>query len=173
MSVVSGIIQTVLYFAFGSNLSIAQMRKRCPGCEPAGPALLRGRELGFSYRSQNFPPGGAADVVDAEGAEVWGALYRLTEKDLESLDRFEHVGNGGYRRIEVEVDTPPGPATALCYEVADRLGFEIPPTAEYRELMLEGSAEHGLPEHWIAALEQRFTLLDAPGPSVPAGPAAG
>lgn len=163
----------MLYFAFGSNLSIAQMRKRCPGCEPVGPALLLGRALGFPYRSQNFPPGGAADVVDAEGAEVWGALYRLTATDLAGLDRFEHVGNGGYRRIEVEVEAPPGPATALCYEVADRLAFEIPPTPEYRQLMLEGSAEHGLPDHWITALGQKFTLLDAPGRSVPAGPAAG
>lgn len=162
-----------LYFAFGSNLSIAQMRERCPGCEPVGPALLRGRELGFSYRSQNFPPGGAADVVEAVGSEVWGALYRLTPTDLESLDRFEHVGNGGYRRIEIEVEAAPGPATALCYEVADRLGFEIPPTPEYRQLMFEGSAEHGLPDHWVAWLEQRFAVLDGSGASTPAGPATG
>lgn len=158
-----------LYFAFGSNLSITQMRRRCPGCEPVAPALLRGRELGFAYRSQNFPPGGAADVVEAEGSEVWGALYRLTPTDLESLDRFEHVDNGGYRRIEVEVELAQGPVTALCYEVADRLGFDIPPTTEYRQLMFEGSAEHGLPDLWTAFLEQRFAVLDGSRASSPAG----
>lgn len=163
----------MLYFAFGSNLSIGQMRERCPGCEPAGPALLRGRELGFSYRSQNFPPGGAADVVDAEGAEVWGALYRLTADDLESLDRFEHVGNGGYQRVKVEVNTASGLAKALCYEVTDRLAFEIPPTPEYRRLMLEGSLENGLPDFWTAFLEQRFAGLDGSAASSPAGSAAG
>jgi len=146
-----------LYFAFGSNLSVSQMRERCPGCEPVGPALLRGRELGFAYRSQNFPPGGAADVPESEGAEVWGALYRLTPADLESLDRFEHVGNGGYRRIELEVETAGDTATALAYEVADRLDFEIPPVEEYRRLMIDGSLEHGLPDHWIGHLEDRFS----------------
>ena len=146
-----------LYFAFGSNLEIDQMRERCPGCEPVGPALLRGRELGFAYLSQNFPPGGAADVVEVDGAEVWGALYRLTPADLESLDRFEHVGNGGYRRIEVEVEAALGSATALCYEVADRLDHDVPPIPEYRRLMIDGSLEHGLPDHWIGHLEDRFS----------------
>lgn len=150
-----------IYFAFGSNLSISQMRERCPGCEPVGPALLRGRELGFAYLSQNFPPGGAADVVESDEGKVWGALYRLTASDLESLDRFEHVGNGGYRRIEVEVEAAHGIATALCYEVVDRLDREIPPIPEYRRLMLDGSVEHGLPDHWIGHLEERFSALEA------------
>jgi gamma-glutamylcyclotransferase len=150
----------VLYFAFGSNLSIAQMRERCPGSEPVGPALLDGRALGFSYYSQNFPPGGAADVVGSEGAQVWGALYRLTEQDLARLDRFEHVGNGGYRRIEIEVEHESGPVEALCYEVAERLDFEVAPTAEYRLLMLDGSLEHGLPDTWLGYLERRFLELD-------------
>lgn len=150
----------MLYFAFGSNLSSAQMRDRCPGSEPLGPALLGGRELGFSYRSQNFPPGGAADVVEREGAEVWGVLYRLTDSDLERLDRFEHVDAGGYRRIEVEVEGGPGGGRALCYEVAERLGYEIAPTPEYRRLMLEGAREHGLPATWLGYLERRFLELD-------------
>ena len=149
----------MLYFAFGSNLSSPQMRERCPGSEPLGPALLAGRELGFSYRSQNFPPGGAADVVEREGAEVWGALYRLTDWDLERLDRFEHVGAGGYRRIEVEVQHGAGGGRALCYEVAERLDFEIVPTPEYRRLMLDGSREHGLPDSWLGYLERRFIAL--------------
>jgi gamma-glutamylcyclotransferase len=150
---------TGFYFAFGSNLKIPQMRERCPECEPVGPALLRNRELGFACVSQNFPPGGAADVVVSDGAEVWGAIYRLSASDLERLDRFEHVGNGGYRRIEVEVEIPhtSGPTTALCYEVADRLDRDIPPIPAYRRLMLEGSVEHGLPDHWLAHLKYRFS----------------
>jgi gamma-glutamylcyclotransferase len=151
----------VFYFAFGSNLSTVQMRERCPGCEPDGPALLRGRALGFAYRSQNFPPGGAADVVQDEQGEVWGAIYRLGASDLERLDRFEHIGNGGYRRIEVEVEGAGGRVRALCYEVADRLGFDIPPTPAYRRLMLDGALEHGLPGDWSAQLKRRFDSMDA------------
>lgn len=153
----------MLYFAFGSNLSVTQMRVRCPGSEPVGPALLRGRELGFAYRSQNFPPGGAADVVESENGEVWGALYRLTGSDLEDLDRFEFVGDGGYRRITVEVEREDGMLPALCYEVVDRLGSDLAPIPEYRRLMIEGAREHGLPRPWIASLELRFRELDRAG----------
>lgn len=150
----------MLYFAFGSNLSVAQMRVRCPGSEPAGPALLRGRELGFAYRSQNFPPGGAADVVAGRPGEVWGALYRLTDRDLAELDRFEFVGDGGYRRVTIEVERDGELLPALCYEVANRLDHELAPVPEYRRLMLDGSREHGLPDGWITFLEGRFAGLD-------------
>ena len=36
---------TQLYFAYGSNLNIAQMRKRCPGAKPFSPAVLHGWKL--------------------------------------------------------------------------------------------------------------------------------
>lgn len=160
----------MLYFAFGSNLSVTQMRVRCPGSDPVGPALLTGRELGFAYRSQNFPPGGAADVVASEGAEVWGALYRLTDSDLEQLDRFEWVGDGGYRRITVEVESGGETLPALCYEVVDRLDFELPPIPEYRQLMIDGSREHGLPDRWITSLEARFRDLDRKAAEATPGP---
>lgn len=152
----------MLYFAFGSNLSVAQMRVRCPGSEPVGPALLRGRRLGFAYRSQNFPPGGAADVVESAGGEVWGALYRLTDRDLEELDRFEFVGAGGYRQVTVEVEQEGKMLPALCYEVVDRLESDLAPIAGYRRLMIEGAREHGLPQAWIDSLELRFRELDRP-----------
>ncbi|MFM9054983.1 MAG: gamma-glutamylcyclotransferase, partial [Solirubrobacterales bacterium] len=80
--------------------------------------------------------------------------------DLGLLDRFEHVGSGGSRRIDVSVDQAAGREKALCYEVADRLDYVVAPIAEYRRLMLEGSAEHGLPTEWSAFLEGRFAELD-------------
>lgn len=155
----------MLYFAFGSNLSVAQMRVRCPGSEPVGPALLRGRELGFAYRSRNFPPGGAADVVESGNGEVWGALYRLTGQDLAALDRFEFVGDGGYRRITVDVEHEGDLRPALCYEVVDRLGFDLAPIPEYRRLMVDGAREHGLPHTWIESLQTRFRDLGEARPS--------
>ncbi len=41
-------MKRTLYFAYGSNLSEAQMRARCPGARPAGRAALHGYRLAFA-----------------------------------------------------------------------------------------------------------------------------
>ncbi|MDY0002073.1 MAG: gamma-glutamylcyclotransferase family protein [Polyangia bacterium] len=40
-------MKPVLYFAYGSNLDQAQMRRRCPTAAPIGPATLDGWRLAF------------------------------------------------------------------------------------------------------------------------------
>ncbi len=82
-------------------------------------------------------------------AHVWGALYRLGPGQLEILDRFE----GGYERLQVQVQSPRGAShAALTYRSERRTGDPVP-FDWYRQLILEGAREHGLPEDWLAWLE--------------------
>lgn len=88
-----------LYFAYGSNLLSEQMRERCPACEFAGGARLKG----WKFR---LLPGGPATIVPAENKTVHGVLWQLTAADEEALDGFEHVAEGWYekRRVVLEDD---------------------------------------------------------------------
>ncbi|KAF4510346.1 hypothetical protein G6O67_002239 [Ophiocordyceps sinensis] len=84
----------VLYFAYGSNMSTAQMRQRCPHSTPVGLGLLQGWTWIINER-------GYANVVatvDVEEAEaepkakgVYGLLYLLPPQDEERLDGYEGV----------------------------------------------------------------------------------
>lgn len=58
---------THLYFAYGSNLDGAQMRRRCPSARLVGAAILDGYRLGFAGQSAALGGGVATVVRDREG----------------------------------------------------------------------------------------------------------
>ena len=87
-----------LYFAYGSNLNLEQMRHRCDTARPYKAATLHGYAL-------RYAGGGHADIVCAKRSVVHGALYEITERDEFRLDRYEGVsgGSGYYTKIQVSV----------------------------------------------------------------------
>ena len=99
-----------LYFAYGSNLSLEQMRDRIES-EPkvVGEAYLENHRLGFTIYSSKTWKGGVADIVPEVGSKVWGAIYELTKEQLEKIDHCEGFKKDRdpmenfYNRIEVEV----------------------------------------------------------------------
>lgn len=141
-----------LYFAYGSNMSAAQMAERCPGATALGAARLAGWKLRFDRPSSRWG-GFVADIVASEGAEVWGVLWRVTDAHMESLDRFEGVSSGAYRRIEVSVSTQLDGRThrAEAYAVCDpaRSGR---PSDLYLGVMVAGAMEHRLPAEYVRQL---------------------
>ncbi len=139
-----------LYFAYGSNLSIRQMRRRCPGSEVVGRARLPGYRLGFT-RYATKRKGGVADIVPEPGAEVWGALYTVDDAGMASLDEFEGVPRA-YRRIDVTVFDDEGTALVAIAYLANKTG-EFAPGREYLGIIITGSRDHRLPDEYVQALE--------------------
>ncbi|RVD85565.1 uncharacterized protein DFL_003885 [Arthrobotrys flagrans] len=72
------------YFAYGSNLWLDQMVRRCPTSPYTSIARLPNYRWLISER-------GYANIVRSPGDEVWGMLYDLTPPDEASLDRYEGV----------------------------------------------------------------------------------
>jgi cation transport regulator ChaC len=148
------------YFAYGSNLdrgTFLGRRRMQPLATAIG--VLRDYELRFDLP---VGPGerGVANVAPQPGDEVWGALYRLSHADAVRLDATEGVGNGVYRRIDVEVLTPAGErVAAFTY----RSEFSRPgrkPSRRYLGLLLTGARELTLPEAWVARLRAWPLALD-------------
>src|SRR5262245_38411451 len=81
-------MQTIQYFAFGSNLDLAQLRRRCPGAQPLARATLARHRLAFAGYSPRWD-GGVATVVPDPVARVVGLLVRLPRAELAALDRAE------------------------------------------------------------------------------------
>ena len=103
----------VLYFAYGSNLSSTQMRRRCPKSEPVALTHLPGWKWFISGRGYvNIKPvmgttvEGVTHCFDPSvgaGPGVYGILYRLDPADEEMLDDFEGVPFA-YEKSYLEVD---------------------------------------------------------------------
>ena len=66
----------LIYFGYGSNLLASRLHESCPSAVLITIARLPGFRLAFTRHSTRWG-GGVADIVEAPGEEVWGALWRI------------------------------------------------------------------------------------------------
>ncbi len=147
-----------LYFAYGSNMEPVQMRRRCPGSAALGPARVRGYGLCFPVTSSGDWAGGVASIEPAADAVVEGVLYRVTDTDLASLDRYEAVAEGMYARGPAEAVTFDGEThDAVTYFADPAFNAASPPSRRYLSALLIGASYHGLSAGYIAKLRSTPT----------------
>lgn len=125
----------IFYWAFGSNLSIAQMKRRCPKAIKYGPMTVYDSALVFRFY---------ADVTVREGSLTQGGLWQITADCERALDQYEGVGSGGnymkrYFRIEVEGKKH----TCLFYQMKTSKGV-MPPSESYIDTIAQGYIDFGL-----------------------------
>jgi hypothetical protein len=90
---------TEFIFAYGSNMSLPQMKERCPNSkDKLQPFVAKadGWKLCFPRHSDRRQ-GGVGSIFPAKGEAVWGVVFGVTLEDLASLDRSEGVPSA-YRR---------------------------------------------------------------------------
>lgn len=110
----------MLYFAYGSNLNIKAMQRRCPAAKPVTAAMLGGYRLQFqTYYA----------VVPDPAGRVPGALFELTPACVRALDAYE---GKDYRQTILKVTRGDTGETvdAMAYEKISP-GKVAPPTIEY------------------------------------------
>lgn len=73
------------YIAYGSNLNLSQMRRRCPTAKIIGTALLKNWELLF----KGSKTGSYLTIEPKERSIVPAAIWEITPNDEKSLDRYE------------------------------------------------------------------------------------
>ena len=105
----------MLYFAFGSNLDVAQMRARCPQAQIVGTAVVRDWALCFTGYSA-IRGGAVASLRRRPGSETPGLVYSLTTFDLYRLDGFEGCPRVYARRmLNVKLTTSARGFSAIAY----------------------------------------------------------
>jgi gamma-glutamylcyclotransferase len=144
------------YFAYGVNLNPKIMSRYCPGAIRISPGYIPDLKLRFDGQSK-MRPGATANIQEAPGKIVWGALFEIRAKELLELDEWEGYPNL-YDRKQVTVLTADG----LRYEdvwVYHREGqVEGRPGPEYLGDVLEGARMCSLPYSYIKALKAVETL---------------
>lgn len=136
------------YFAFGSNLHGARLRERAASARALGAARLEGFRLCLDKLASDGS--GKLNLARDVATSVWGVVFRIDPAELAALDRFEP----GYSQVSVTVHLRGViPLEARTYLSEQRApGLRVQPG--YRELVLAGAREHGLPAEWIELLER-------------------
>ena len=132
------------YFAYGSNLCVEQMARRCPDATDPRPATLADHDWLINER-------GVATVEPFDGSQVHGVLWQVDDHDLATLDSAEGVPVR-YRRDRLTVHTEQGPAEAWVY--IDHRVDPGPPRPGYLERIIDGALHHGLPHRWVEFLRR-------------------
>jgi hypothetical protein len=135
----------MLHFAYGSNMSCALMRRRCPTAAALGAAKL----LGWRHIVTRD---GYASVVPASGEVVHGVLWRLKPRDLAALNAYENLDSGLYARRYLAVHWNGRRVPALVYIGRERC--EGRPRPRYQELVVAAAREWRLPPAYVQALER-------------------
>ncbi len=149
-------------FAFGSNLSVEQMRDRHVQWDGdrVEVAQLEAYSLIFRGKSTNpkYHCGGLADVDAEPRSRVLGVVY-WTDGDLARLDRAEGVYSPyplGCCRIHIPVRARAGLIAAETY-VRKFKDTPNPPHEAYLRKIIEGARDHHLPEEWINEIRHTAT----------------
>ncbi len=73
----------MLYFAYGSNLNLFQMKQRCKDSVFLKKYELKGYKLNFRSKYR------AADIEKSKNSIVPGALFEISKSDEKKLDVYE------------------------------------------------------------------------------------
>jgi len=127
-----------LYAAYGSNLSLEQMVRRCPTADIVGQGTLRGAKLVFAYYM---------GIVEAENASTPMGVYKMTAADVAAMDRAEGLGHGGgyrhggsgYERYLVTVEMKG--VAVRCFTYVKRDNALEEPSERYYQTCLRGYAD--------------------------------
>ena len=148
-----------MYFAYGSNMSSPRLQARVASARPLSVARLHGHQLRFHKLGKD--QSGKCDAHHTARTRdcVIGVLYEMAAADKPHLDRAEGLGCG-YAEKTVLVRSVDGAMIEVNTYYATRIDASLSPYDWYKEHVLRGAAEHGLPAHYVEALRAVASVAD-------------
>jgi gamma-glutamylcyclotransferase (GGCT)/AIG2-like uncharacterized protein YtfP len=127
-------MSSLLYFAYGTNMTPTRMARLCKTARFI--AVARVDDWKFRICLSGY-----ATIVPSPGARVHGVLWQIEPDDLQPLDDYEKVEKGLYRRDQILLADQ---RKALVYLARDeRPGV---PRVGYLEEIIAAAFYWGLPE---------------------------
>lgn len=151
-----------MYFAYGSNMATARLRRRMPSCEPLGMATLPGYALRFHKRSSD-KSGKCNALAGGNDDGVMGVLFSFDPAELAKLDEAEGVGAGYERAMVTVIDDKGRRLEVLTYlATPGYIDDGLKPYGWYKDFVVAGAREHGLPPEYVDGHIQPVEAIDDP-----------
>lgn len=118
------------YIAYGSNMNIVDMKKRCPTARMIGTLIFTGYKLMFNRY---------ATIVKNETSRIPTVIWEITEKDEERLDEYEGFPKL-YHKEYIPSSINNKKVEGLVYVMNDFV--PMPPTRQYFNTILSSYKKH-------------------------------
>lgn len=151
----AAVSDTTLYFSYTALMSPYRLRDVAPGADFQFIAHLPETRLIFPYELE-AGSGSLPSVRPEPGNTVWGAMFAVTDEDLDAISSaellelravtydFKAVDREGKRHSVV---------THVHADLADRVAH---PSKKYMGQIVLGARHWKLPTGWIAGLEEHM-----------------
>ena len=109
-----------LYIAYGSNLNLPQMEKRCPAAKVLGASDIK--DYALVFRGGRY--GAVATIEPCEGSSVPVLLWEITPEDEKALDVYEgYPSFYGKETMDLLLDGRTVPAMVYVMTPGHRPGY--------------------------------------------------
>lgn len=127
-----------LYAAYGSNMNLKQMVRRCPNAKVVGKGVILDNKLVFAYK-------GVATMIPEAGQCVPVVLWEITRACEASLDIYEGYPKL-YRKENFAIRMENGMVELAMAYIMNKPYSDIleTPTDLYRQTIIEGYNDNGI-----------------------------
>ena len=136
------------YIAYGSNLNLKQMSRRCPTAKVVGTTMLKDYQLTFR---------GVATIEPKQGSVVPVAIWDIDEQSERALDRYEGYPTL-YRKEIIDIEVNGKVEQGMVYIM--NKGEPAYPSPYYYDVILQGYYDVGLkPAYLEDALKDTYSRI--------------
>jgi len=147
------------YFAYGSNMSLKRIQARVPSAEALANATLTRYQLRFHKCGKDNSAKADAHFTGRNSDQVLGVVYCIDPVEKPYLDNAEGLGVG-YECIDVELKLDDGQSVTAFAYVALHIDRGMRPFHWYKQHVLQGALEAGLPDDYVALIHEVSAIDD-------------
>lgn len=149
----------MLYFSYGSNMSVCRLLERVPSAKFVATASLNEHDLRFHKKGKDGSSKCDAYYTGNPDHSIIGVIFEISETEKPELDRKEDLGNG-YEEKEVILTTRAGKRIRALTYYATNIDETLRPYQWYKYHVLTGAKENGLPDLYLKKLEDIESIQD-------------
>lgn len=148
-------------FAYGSNMCLERMVDRIRSAVSIGMGALHSHRLVFHKRGVDGSAKANAIHTGNRDDTIWGVLFQIDSDHKPTLDEFESVGIG-YQTAVTNIRMSDGSHVHAWTYFALSTAIEdgLKPFTWYKDFVLRGARQHGLPSHYRKYLDSIDAIAD-------------
>ncbi len=149
----------MLYFSYGSNMSSKRLKDRVPSACFVTIATLARHELQFHKISTDGSGKCDAHETGNDEHKIIGVVFKISRMEKPELDKNEGLGKGYEEKI-VNLQIQSGEFIEAITYYATNIDASKKPYHWYKQHVLNGAEEYGLPEEYIERIRDNESITD-------------
>jgi gamma-glutamylcyclotransferase len=149
----------VLYFAYGSNMSISRLRQRAPSASRVGVCTLQYHDL--RYHKKSADGSGKCDAYQTGKPNdfIIGSLFTIEPREKPLLDSAEGLG-AGYEEKQVSLVIDSGKSVVAVMYYATAIDETLRPYSWYLQHVIIGANESKCLSSYVRRIKATETIKD-------------